>query len=454
MQTPWLFCIAHQNDLSLRVPNTVIMPDVVVKKDELEFLRDKVRSKFQKLAKKEFAVNSNKGSYGELETTVKEYVEKLLANGNKNNVDDDAGKSTASTPVNPPHISSHLLRKLYYDTKDFDKTVFRNSFLDSCMLFITDGEKDWAEYVFERGQKTNVSEKEIPEIILIKEDLKEESPELESNKALLRINRRKRILLFVGLIGISVALILYFSSTSHIPTNYKKRFTNSNIDELAKDGWFLQNKDTDYWGRYKDSGYLTLETFEGDSWLNHTKYKPYVKNVLTKKIYLSSCGSISIKLKNFNPYQRYQQAGFFLYYNNLKTDYPNLRMTYAFSKIKGRDSGWNIIQVVRKHHEFGSEPLTHKKLNKVEAGVHLDTINSLWMRIEIEENLYKFSYRTDDEGEYLPIREEFITLPQPTYIGLTAFQGFPLVPPPIPVADTIPAHIERIEIKSCRSGLW
>ena len=255
-------------------------------------------------------------------------------------------------------------------------------------------------------------------------------------------------ILFLG-----IAVLLLSSEEPSQTTAYAQRFRHSDLDSLTDEGWFLYDPDTSVWDRYPQSGYLTLETFQGDYWLDDPNYPTFVKNVLARKIACGPCCEITVKLVDFNPFQRYHQAGFVLFYDRdfPPDQVPSVRLTITQSWF---DSLSHFSAVYRAR-EYENIVLLKDVLNErtyvtkefKDGGWSTDTV---WMRLRMEGNQHTFFRKAQDETNFLAIKTEQLPVSDPQYLGLAAFQGFPLVPPVIPIADTIPAHFEYVEISPCQ----
>ncbi len=240
--------------------------------------------------------------------------------------------------------------------------------------------------------------------------------------------------------------------------DYYKVFKNSNLSELRKAGWFLF---PDYinlaiWDKeeYKNNGYLTLETHLGGPWLENDNYSPRTANILAHPIQCADCCEIKVKLVGFNPYQRYQQAGFFLFYSD--TEIPSIYYTFSCG---GNN---NHIQAVYRDGEYSNTDLIpfsryqyRSRISRVSVPKTQDSpspeilVDSMVFKLIVKDDHYFFQYKTD-QNSYVPVASKKILLDKPKYIGLAAFQGRPDVPQPIyDTADIIPAKFEYVHISAC-----
>lgn len=235
-----------------------------------------------------------------------------------------------------------------------------------------------------------------------------------------------------------------------------EKFTTSNLDSLRDNGWDLLFPDIKKWESFQDGEYPTLATWLGDSWLDNVDYEPIVQNILAREINCGDCCEIKVKMLDFNPYQRYQQAGIYLFYDEYNA-YPSLRYTLTFPILPVRMSPRYRMQAVWRKAEYHNERLFQSVKTRADAitwkkedpPYHID---SLIFQIQVKGNQYSFSYKVNEKPPVL-ILTRLLSLDEPLTLGLAAFQGRPDIPSPIfPVADTIPARFEYVEIIPCDGG--
>ncbi len=228
---------------------------------------------------------------------------------------------------------------------------------------------------------------------------------------------------------------------------YAKLNTNDLL-KLEEEGWYLRNPDLSKWVTQNKTGRLILKTHLGDSWLENEDYEPIVYNILSRKMECGDCCKIVLTISGFNPTQRYQQGGFFLFYDDL--DFPSLRMTYR------GDENITSVQAAFRDDKYSNEDIIHISkyaqrtiVSKVINGIAENPVDSIKLILKIQGNTYFFSKQTDD-NKIIPIASQKILMPSPVSIGLAAFQGRPEIPFPIrPVADILPVYFESLKIISC-----
>lgn len=261
----------------------------------------------------------------------------------------------------------------------------------------------------------------------------------------------RRAIFFWSLIimGIATGIGIYAFGNNERQTFFY-HFEHSGLQELRQDGWFLfpDSVNTDLWIREDTTPYLRLQTYLGDSYLENRDYRPYVINILSREIDCGDCCKIQVKLVDFNPYERYQQAGFFLFSG--KSVIPSIRLTFASDSRAGR------VSLFYRNGTFSTEYLVDTEQHHIRAlgyivdeGIVRNPLDSLVLEIEKAGDEYFFSWKPADQP-FIPILSKKLTFGTPRYLGLAAFQGRPDVPYPVyPVADTLAANFEYVRVVPC-----
>jgi len=162
----------------------------------------------------------------------------------------------------------------------------------------------------------------------------------------------KQIVFVIAAVVIGVFAVTYlFSSKKN--SNFTEDFHTVQEDSLKNNGWFLQSKDTARWNKRNEvSSHLTLYTLTGDSWADSV-HSPVIKNLLLRKI-TSDCFTTEVRLDNFIPLHRWQQAGIILLEDTVLSG-KSLRISFAYNDFFG---GYNkpkeiiiylILSLVRTH---------------------------------------------------------------------------------------------------------
>lgn len=267
-------------------------------------------------------------------------------------------------------------------------------------------------------------------------------------------------LLLLLVLAIGLLSKVYFGKRD--TQEFFMRFTTSNLDSLEKGGWFLHSDSIDQtvWNNpeYRDSPYLVMETYLGDHWLYNPDYDPQIANILTRPVSCGDCCEIEVKIVNFNPYQRYQQAGVFFFED--EDILPNVRYT-----LVGTNGGYLRVQAAGRTAKYMTEeyfsildPQYSPRLivstydtNKV-AGArdqYLNPIDSIILNVIFDGEQFFYKHRSRDSS-YTLIGNSPTPIEDIQYIGLAAFQGRPDIPSPVrPIADTIPAFFEYVKLTKC-----
>ena len=177
-----------------------------------------------------------------------------------------------------------------------------------------------------------------------------------------------------------------------------KRFYSTELNDLKRDEWFLfkDSIDLELWNnpKYKDSGFLTLETHLGGPFLDNKNFEPLTINIPSKKIKCGSCCKIFVKLVKFNPYQRYQQAGLFIFYN--ETSIPSISFTFVGITDSLTQEGQNLINAVKRDGKYSNHHLIPENrrsiISQIKNGAILSPIDSLVFQLVIENDEYSFLY--------------------------------------------------------------
>lgn len=243
------------------------------------------------------------------------------------------------------------------------------------------------------------------------------------------------------------------------PIMFHYPFQKPKLRRLYNDGWFWMGDSTDVnlWEAYNpvSNDYLRMPTLLGDSWSENRNYPPYIRNVLARSIDCGSCCEISVKIVGFNPYQRYQQAGLFLF--NSKEEVPSLRYTFA------SNGGSNHIDAVlreglyQNRHLIPGQIYGHRSriswIKENSNGQHPQPdiqVDSIILQVTIDPPHYFFVYQIND-NEPVPLASRKIEVLEPRFLGIAAFQGRPDIPyPSYPIADTIVASFEYVNLEPCK----
>lgn len=234
--------------------------------------------------------------------------------------------------------------------------------------------------------------------------------------------------------------------------HYTEDFNTVQEDSLKNSGWFLLSKDTAWWNRRNDlASHLTLFTLMGDSWADST-HSPGIKNLLLRKV-TSDCFTTEIRLDNFVPLHRWQQAGIILMADTSFLG-ESLRLSIGYNDFFG---GYDkpkeiIVQSIYsgKSSKSNPEEIIHFPLFSIEPGHESLVINNLRksaLKIEKNGTHFRFLYSTGpaENFAFKEILNKDITF-YPKYIGIFALGGF------VNNTSYIPAHFKYFKLidSKCR----
>lgn len=270
----------------------------------------------------------------------------------------------------------------------------------------------------------------------------------------LRGRKRKWVgasVVFVLLAAAIIVLTLFHRRSG--PAHFTSEFHSIQEDSLAAEGWFVQAKDSAYWSRRGETpGYLTLFTLKGDNWPDPAE-RPLIRNLLLHAI-PCDCWTLEVHLKDFVPYQNWQQAGILLLEDTSLTG-KSMRISFAFNDYNGGfpRSGTILLQAITspgngldKPEEFAHTVLFHTdSLDK--DSVLLQGLAHSALRIEKQGRRFRILY-ADGVMENTSFKEmashEFAMTPR--YAGLFALKGF------VDSAAEIPARFRLFSLNCDACG--
>ena len=239
--------------------------------------------------------------------------------------------------------------------------------------------------------------------------------------------RRNRLgLLVVGLLVVAMIGAFFFFQNAGFE-QIQEDFHDTDESYLSRNGWFLQDKNDDFWKRRAEKpGRLTLFTLKGDSWPKKGE-TPRVQNLLLRKIQ-NNCFRTEVHFNDFVPSGNWQQAGLMLLEDTLFTD-KSIRLSLSYNDFF--EPGKILIQAVASYGKGDTNPeeFVHQPLFQVTNAAD---------RRSAQTNLRNFAFRVEKQGQQFRILysaspvDEFsfkeVTTYEfgmtPKYIGLFALKGF------------------------------
>lgn len=235
------------------------------------------------------------------------------------------------------------------------------------------------------------------------------------------------IAVFMLLAVISGFLFFRQSSVEQI----QEDFHTSNEAYLAENGWFVQDKNAQFWNRRAGKpGHLTLFTLKGDNWPKTGEHQG-VQNLLLREIQ-NDCFRTEVHFTDFVPSGNWQQAGLLLLEDTLFTG-KSVRLSLAYNNYFGgyNKPGEILIQAIasngkadRNLEEFIHQPLLQLG-NADERRIAATNLKNVAFRIEKQGNKFRFLYSASpvDNFSFKEISTyEFGIAPK--YIGVFALKGF------------------------------
>ncbi len=181
-------------------------------------------------------------------------------------------------------------------------------------------------YTTETERKTN--ESHFPYWFKYREE------HLSNNKTIAEKPKSKKYLSIFALIifAVIITICFYFFYSSKTK-NFSTDFHSVNEDSLLHDGWFVKDKDEEFWNkRAEKPKLLSLFTLTGDNWLDSVN-QPQIKNLLLRKIN-ADCFTAEVHLQDFFPQNEWQQAGILLM-EDTNYNSKTLRLSLAYNDFFG-----------------------------------------------------------------------------------------------------------------------
>jgi hypothetical protein len=208
-------------------------------------------------------------------------------------------------------------------------------------------------------------------------------------------------------------------------------FRHTDEASLTRNGWFIKNKNDQFWNRRKESpGCLTLFTLKGDNWPKAGE-TPQIQNLLLRRIQ-NDCFRTEVHLADFIPVGNWQQAGLLLLEDTLFTG-KSIRLSLSYNNFFGgyKRPGEILIQGIasygkgdRNLEEFIHHPLF--PLGTVdERRIAATNLKNMAFRIEKQGQKFRVLYSASpvDNFSFKEITTYEFGM-RPNYIGLFALKGF------------------------------
>jgi len=288
-----------------------------------------------------------------------------------------------------------------------------------------------------------------------------ELPSIEEKKEEAEVNKKPWVILTV--ISLLVVGLIYFVLPDTNPPSPSIRtserslhsFRSWSLDSFLVNGWQVKDLDTLLVSKYRDSLFFTVGTEIGDYYVKfgETGWDEIIKNLVYRKIDCGECCRITLKISNFHPYERDQQAGFLLFYSDTVDTRLYTRFTYAYS---GRNLDSTTILHAQYYDYFSPDYAMEgpNRLNRTVLPRKYDEsmkTDSIWLSVTIRDSVYKFSYwRNEMPGPQSIGQGHKLKTGAPKVVGIGAWQGHANRNKINPFrADTIPVSFNSLRIEPC-----
>jgi len=271
----------------------------------------------------------------------------------------------------------------------------------------------------------------------------EERPAINGEK---KTVSRKRVGWWVGLAVVIILLTLFYRRGK--PANFYSNFHTVSEDSLAAEGWVVQRKDSGYWSRRGEHpGGLTLFTLKGDNWPDSAQ-GPSIHDLLLHEL-PCDCWTLEVHLKDFLPYQNWQQAGVLLLEDSMLTA-KSMRVSFAYNDYNGGfpRSGTIHVQAITSLGNGLDKPeeIAHTIILQTDSlrdhPLILRDLTYLSLRIEKQGKRFRILY-ANGVNENTSFKEvvshEFAMTPR--WVGLFSLRGF------VDSAAAIPAQFRFFSLQ-------
>ncbi|GAB3704428.1 hypothetical protein GCM10027592_35760 [Spirosoma flavus] len=222
-------------------------------------------------------------------------------------------------------------------------------------------------------------------------------------------------------------LFLHQDNREQIQENFRA------IDDasLARNGWFLNDKNAVYWEkRGQNAGLLTLFTLQGDNWPK-TGETARVQNLLLRSVQ-SNCFRTEVHFTDFVPAGNWQQAGLLLLEDTLFTG-KSIRLSLSYNNFFGglKQPAEILIQATasygkgdRNLEEFIHQPL-FRIGNTNDQRIAVTNLKNVAFRIEKQGQKFRVLYSVSpvDNFSFKEVTTYTFNM-NPKYIGLFALKGY------------------------------
>ncbi|MEQ8702284.1 MAG: hypothetical protein RIC19_00100 [Phaeodactylibacter sp.] len=270
---------------------------------------------------------------------------------------------------------------------------------------------------------------------------------------------KRHKLVFIALPICSLLFVLLFSLAPQKTKSFHwtEGFHNNSPAGLHDRGWKFICFDSTHWNQIR-SGVLTLFTQYGE--YSSNLIDSTVHNLVYKKLDCTHC-EITVKIVDFNPSNRYQQAAVFLLDSNL-TRTNNLR--FSFATMNPDTFFEHRTQAHRVEHKRGVQVLNQVEGRTVHFTKQLHTQiydkeeqpiaeKEIWLKMKITPDHYQTAYMINDSiGGFTSFAKDQLHF-DPKYIGLACLGNGVRANTCPSTAEDIPAYFDYVRVEKAPNDL-
>ncbi|MCG8332071.1 MAG: hypothetical protein MI974_30575 [Chitinophagales bacterium] len=264
---------------------------------------------------------------------------------------------------------------------------------------------------------------------------------------------KKVVLIILAFTSIIFMIILLFENNGSSETIWSEEFHKPSVTYLKNQGWSFIDFDSTYWNQIREDC-LTLFTQYGE--YSSNLIDSTVHNLVYKKLNCDCC-EIMVKIVDFNPYNRYQQAALFLLDEDLSRK-NNFRFSFATMKpdtlFESRVPKYDIhnkrgVQVFLQKNGIVEHFTDQLSVQIYDLGEKPVPEAAIWLKVRISEKRFTTYYMLNDSTEDFTKYISRDLYFKPKYLGLACLgngvkaEMFPFT------EEHIPAFFDYVVVKKC-----
>jgi hypothetical protein len=252
------------------------------------------------------------------------------------------------------------------------------------------------------------------------------------------------ILMVLG--GAVIGLTMLFRGKGLV--EFSDGFRQLREDSLIARGWQVQDRDSFFWNRRRESGDgISLFTLKGDNWPD-SLHAPLIRNLLIRRI-PCDCWTLEIHLRKFMPRQNWQQAGVILLEDTGFTG-RSMRISLSYNDYMGGGPKDRevLVQAITYLGGIYSKPeeIAHVRLFNADSleknPLLMRNLDHSAIRVEKQGNKYRvlFSGGPYENASFHELGSREFDM-SPRYLGLFALKGF------VDSSENIPALFSYFSLR-------